>query len=671
MSRVAPASLRGDAAARTRSRLTILTLLVVSLFIVLFARLWFLQVMAGDSYAQAAEGNTIRTLTLAAPRGQILDRTGEPIVVNRFARSISVQPSEMGDRRDEVMADLADLLGMTPEQVEAEAAANRDGPFRPAPIALDIPEEIEFYIHENRSTRYPGVYLETIPLRDYPHGSLAAHLVGYTGQISAEQLEDADWEGYRSGDIIGWSGVESVYESDLRGIDGRRRLEVDSQSRIVNELSVEDPIPGADVYTTLDLGIQQITEEALAEGIEAARGVQDGGSGAGRGGTFAAPAGAAVVVDSQTGGIVAMASFPTFVPSDFVGGVSTSTWEALSDPENHLPLINRAVQSSYPPGSVYKPITAGMALMEGYLSPDERVACPAEWVWNDFAYPNWRDADAAHMTLAEALEDSCNTVFYELARRMFFDENRESSQEGVIRERLGEASAAWGLGTSLGIDLPSERSGVVPGREWKRDYWSVHSDTYCLKAETLPLGTYAQEVNAELCNEGWRWRGGDAVNMSIGQGDLQISPLQMAAAYGAIANDGVRMRPHVVGQVDSPDGVTRVTEPEVIGELPLDDTALSVIQDGLQRVTSSGTAADTFVGLSGIAGKTGTAEDRPRQPISWFSAYAPADEPRFAVTVMVEAGGGGSQTSAPIARRILEGVLNLPLTEITPGQEAD
>lgn len=651
----------------TRLRLTFLSLLVVSLFVLLFTRLWFLQVMASERYAQLAEGNAVRTISTDAPRGKILDRDDEVLVTNRYAMVVSVQPEEMGDRKEEVLADLADLLGLPVAEVHARLESARVNHFRPKPIAVDVPKDIVFYIHENGSTRYPGVYAEQVPLRSYPHKGRAAHVLGYLGEIGPEELEDERFADYKPGAVIGWAGVERRYETALRGREGVLKLEVDRRNRVVRELDRVLPAPGDDVVLNLDLDAQILTESALQEGIERARRVQDREEGPGRGGTFRAPAGAAVVLTPR-GEVVALASFPTFDPEAFVGGVSHDYWDFLQDKENAFPLINRAVQSSYPPGSVFKVVSAAAALENGYLEPEERLPCPGKWHWNQQTYRNWKRSDSPPMNLAEALEHSCDTVFYELARRMWSDEEAET---GDVQERLTEQARAWGFGGLTGIDLPGERTGVVPGRTWKREFWKEHNTTYCTQAANAEPG-YARDLFTDLCARGFKWRGGDEVNMSIGQGDVQSTPLQVASAFAAIANGGTIYEPRVAKAILRPDGTTEEIEPKVKGRLPVTPEHLDYIRQGLEAVTRTGTADSVFGGFDiPVAGKTGTAEIRPRQPFAWFASYAPVDNPQYVVVVMVEEGGGGSQIAAPIARRIFEGLFNLEQTAIAVGEKTD
>ena len=643
-----------------------LTLLVVSLFVLLFARLWFLQVMAGERYVNLAEGNAVRALSITAPRGEILDRNGKTIVRNRFAMVVSVQPNEMGERVDEVLADVADLLGMSLQDVQKQIRGSRVSPFRPKPIAVDVPEEIALYIHENASTRLPGVYAETLPVREYPRGTTAAHVLGYLGEISETELLEPEYAGYQPGDLIGWAGLEKTYEETLHGEEGLRRYEVNARGEVLRELDDRPPVPGADLVTTLDLRAQKLTEKALAEGVRRARTVEDP---EGRnGGYYAAPAGAAVVLDPDDGSVVAMASYPTFDPSEFVGGVSQKYWNQLQNPKNHFPLINRVAQSSYPPGSVFKIISAAAALEEGYVTPDTTVPCPGEWFWNEQRFRNWNSADSGSMTIDQALEDSCDTVFYELARRMWTDEQQEGDK---LRERLAEHALEWGLGEPTGLDLPSERGGVIPGRKWKQEYWENNRDSYCTQAKTS-TDDYLVALFTDLCERGNVWRGGDAVNMSIGQGDVQTTPLQIANAFAAVANGGTLWKPHLAKAIVHPGQNPAEVKVKPIRRLSISKSHLKVIHEGLVKVAAQGTASATFAGFPvPVAGKTGTAEFKPKQPFAWFAGYAPADKPEYVVVAMIEEGGGGSLNAAPIVRRIFEGLLDLEQTEITPGVATD
>ena len=656
-----------EQAESTRLRLTFLTLLVATLFMLLFGRLWYLQVMAGDRYVELSQSNASRTLSLEAARGKILDRDGDVLVGNRYANVVSVQPGELGEQADTVLADLADLLGTTSEEIEARIAGSTVDAVRPKPVAIDVPTDIVFYIWENQSTRYPGVYAESLPLRSYPHGPLAAHVVGYLGQISPDELAQERYADYRPGADIGRTGVERTYEQHLQGVEGLRVLEVNARGDVLRQVSETRPQPGSDLVLTLDIDIQRFTETALAEGIAVASELRDT---QGRGdGTFAAPAGAALVMDVDTGAVRAMASYPAFDPGEFVGGVSADYYAGLLAEENHFPLLNRTIQSSYPPGSVFKVVPASAALRHGLMTATSELPCPGTWRWGSSSYNNWTRSNSGSMTLAESLTHSCDTVYYELARRMW----EREQDTGVATEFLTEEARAWGFGKKQGIDLPSERAGVVPGRRWREQYWRQARHGYCRRAESAADAS-AKQLFTELCSEqGATWRGGDAVNMAIGQGDMQATPLQVANAFAAIANGGTLWRPHVGHQIVHRDGRVVDIRPEKIGELPLGGAELGILRSGLEGVTADGgTAGSVFSDFPvPVAGKTGTAEQRGAQPYAWFAAYAPADEPRYVVVAMVEEGGGGSQTAAPIVRRILEGLFDLELQEIDPGRVTD
>ena len=650
----------------TRLRLTFLALLTVLVFALLLGRLWYLQVMAGERYVELAQGNAVRTVALVAPRGEIFDASGELLVGNEYVNVVSVQPSEIPDeRRDAVYADLADLLGTTVADVEERIASATVSSLRPKPVAVDVPEDLILYIWENQSTRYPGVYAERLPQRRYPGGNLAAHVLGYTGEISSEELESPAYEGYRAGEQIGWGGVERSYESALHGTEGLRDLEVDARNRVVRQINEVLPEPGADLHLTLDIATQQAAERALVKGLRLARRTPDTAEDR-SGGTFAAPAGA-VIVMRPTGEIVAVASYPAFDPSQFVGGVSSDYYASLLDPDNHRPLLNRAVQSAYPPGSVFKPITASAALRNGFMTSHSTLPCPAAWDYNGATYRNWASYHMGSMNLAESLEHSCDTVYYELARRMYTDEvNTDADVEYVTKE-----AHDWGLGQRLGVDLPSEAEGTVPGSAWRRDYWERTREETCARAEAAEEGE-GKRLLEELCSEqGARWRGGDAVNMSIGQGDVQATPLQIVTAYAAIANGGTLYQPHIGSELRYANGSVDKIASKKLGELPLGDSHLSVIRRGLEAVTKPGGTAGAVFGDFPIstAGKTGTAEAGEKQPFSWYAGYAPADDPQYVVVSVVEQGGGGSRVSAPIGRRVFEHLFDVPVSPMWPGED--
>jgi penicillin-binding protein 2 len=651
-------------------RLTFLTVIVIGLFVALFSRLWFLQVLAGDRYVELADTNRLRTVVTEAPRGRILAADGQELVKNRPALTISAERQLLldgnGDPRDEeaerVLDRLSDLLQLERSEIIERLTTRRYSPFRAIPVAFDVAPEIVFTVREHQEL-FPGVIAEMLPVRTYPHGTLAAHMVGYLGEISEQELADPQFADYRGGDLVGRGGLEEVYEPDLRGTEGQRVLEVTAQNAVVEVVSERDPQQGDDLVTTLDLDLQLAVERILEDGIIASRDEIHTASGR----NLPSTGGSAIVLDPRDGSILAMASYPTFDPREFVGGVTQTYWDEITDPENFTPLFNRPIQAAHPPGSVFKTVTGAAFLEAGLVGPNTPLPCPSSWDLGGITFNNWNRANEGAMALSTALMRSCDTYFYELAYRQW---QREQAQGGAEAEVLPRVAQRWGFGRQLGIDLPSERAGTIPGREWRREYWERTRDTYCRQAEELTPGTYAQQINEDLCLYGGNWRGGDAVNTSIGQGDVLSTPLQVAASYMAVANGGTLYRPHLGRAVVGLDGeVVREIEPEVLDELGLDAAELAAMQDGLVRVIAEqrGTAYGAFetfpLGEYPVAGKTGTAELKPKVPFAWFAAYAPANDPQYVVVVNVEEGGGGSQTAAPIARSILEVIFGITAPE--------
>lgn len=653
------------------SRITVLTALIAVLFVALTSRLWFVQVLASESYALRAEDNRVQLVSIEPPRGRILAADGRELVTNRPGRAISVDTrvvlDSAGAPRDAAAAAMLDrlaaLLGSTREALLEELTRAKHSPFRPVPVAEDVTPELLFAVREHREL-FPGVIDETLPVRTYPEGGVAAHLLGYLGEIGERELASPVFDGYRPGETIGRAGVERSYERWLQGDEGFRRLEVDAGGAVIRPLGVEPPTPGADLVTTIDLDLQHDVERLLADGLAEVRGVvrRDGRR-------IPAPAGAAVVLDPRDGSIVAMASFPSYDPARFVGGVDPEYWAHVNDVAAYKPLVNRALQETYPPGSVFKPISAAAYLEAGVVDVSERINCPSAWGLGGIVFRNWNSAGEGRMELSDALKRSCDTYFYELGHRLWQVEERREATGEPFDEMLPTVAARFGLGRALEVDLPGEARGVVPGRAWRQAFWRDNRGDYCRRADAAAPGSHARSVYADLCRDGGVWRGGDAVNASIGQGDVAVTPLQLAAAYAAIANGGTLLRPHVGRELRGPDGeVLETVESESLGGLGLDAHELSAIRFGLLKVVAApgGTAAGAFRGFPlddlPVAGKTGTAEHKPRVPYAWFGAFAPADDPRYVVVVAAEEGGGGSQTAAPIARRILESAFDLPIT---------
>ncbi len=631
-----------------RLRLSVLGIVAFSLFAALFARLWYLQVMAADESQVAAEANRIRVVAVEAPRGRILDRNGKVIVDNRISVQVTIDRSALGelddDGRERVLANVADALSRsgipsTVDQLEERVADQRFSPYVPVPIAGDVPEDLKIWIDEH-AAELPSVAAERVAVRHYPYGRLAAHVVGYTGKITKGELDDAVDEEYAAAkpytlnDEIGKYGVEKVYEADLRGTPGLRRLEVDADGNPVRVVDEDPPVPGDDVYLNLSIDVQAVAEQALQSGLERASKRPCTGCP----GAPAGAVGSAVVLDPLNGGVLAMASFPNFAPADFVDGISESEWTFLNDPANHYPLNNWALQGQYAPGSTIKPFTATAALTRGVISPTSTY-------FDDGVYtiPNCRDERCERandggrkygvVDLRRSLTVSSDVFYYDVGARFWIDREQYGGPES-----FADLLKAWGFHSDLGIDLSVERGGRIPSPAWKT--------------------AFCQEV--QCIDDGWYT--GDNVNMAIGQGDLLVTPLQLANAYGTLGNGGTRWVPQVVREIR--DGVTGETKRTIE---PMQDSTVTItpewrqaIIDGLIGVTTreGGTAVGAFSGFPNdafpIAAKTGTAQVSGKAPTAVFGAFGPAIDPRYAISVFMEESGYGGSAAAPVARRLFD-----------------
>lgn len=626
-------------------RYTLFVMFIAVMVAVLVVRLWFLQVVQGDRYRSMAEGNRVREVPLEASRGKILDRNYRMLVGNRWALSIFVLPTEFEKLEDKEAeaARLGAMLGIGGEEIMKKLQGEDVQPHKPVLIKKDVDPEVYFFIQE-RQSEFPWVFPEKMPVREYPEGdeSLAAHVLGYLGEISEEQLKVLKDKGYKAGDIVGTSGVEAYYEDILRGVDGKLIMEVDARGKPLQELGREERNPGKTLVLTLDRDLQRAVEQSLRQGIARARTYLDRE----RGRNYVAPAGAAVVLDPRTGEILAMASEPTFNLEDFVGGIDEEEWARLNDPRNNYPLNNRAIVGQYPPGSTFKVVTAMAALQEGMANAYSPFFCGHVFNRGEFAqYPKTCWGTHGSINFMNAIIQSCDVVFYELG--YVFYENR--NREGWVT-RLQDYAVLAGLGKPTGVDLPNEFEGRVPTPQWKWEFNQGNPDYQ-------------------------RWYPGDTVNMAVGQGDILVTPLQLANLYAAIANGGPYYRPHVGKEILTYLGETVDTiQPQKIGDITdpnndlgihVDRSKLEVVRTALTGVVArGGTAAGAFAGFPikaiPVAGKTGTAEVQGKQPCAWFACYAPANDPRYVVVVMVEEGGHGGLVAAPIARHILEYIFGIP-----------
>lgn len=625
-----------------KSRFATLGIIIFVVLLALLVRLWTMQVLNGASFAAQAENNRVREISIDAPRGEIYDRNGVALVTNRSALAVCVDPSH-DDVRDmivriqdsdsandptrseavDLFGEFASMVGVTPADVLTAISDVRQEALRPRVVAIDVPGDVVAQLLE-RQTDFPWVVVEETPVREYPYGSIGAHVLGYTGAISeSEYARSNEYAGYELGDIVGKTGTERQFEGVLQGDKGWRRIEVNASGKSQGVVSEQKPRAGNDIQLTIDIEVQRVAEEQLAEAIAEAR----------RQGYSSAKAGAVVVVDVATGEVIAMASAPTYDPSAFLGGISTEEWATLTAKESEYPLNNRAIMAAYPPASTFKVITAIAGMEAGITSEGTTYNCTGRWTDMGDQWPKWCWKRTGHGTLSlrGGLKYSCDTVFYEIGYAFY---KRKL-------EELQAQSRAFGLGTETGIDLPGEVDGRVPDAAWKKAF-----------NENYP--------------EYQMWLPGDTVNMAIGQGDMLATPLQMASVYAGIGNSGTVMKPHVLKAVLDSEGLPmRTTQPEVLHETTASDASLAMITRSLVDVTETGTGQGSFAGFGvTVAGKTGTAEVKGKDDYAWFCAYAPADEPRYAVAVIVEQGGHGGSVTGPAARNVLAQLFGEPIKTV-------
>ncbi|MFU8818929.1 MAG: penicillin-binding protein 2 [Desulfurivibrio sp.] len=581
------------------------TAVVLCIVALLVVRLWYLQIQQGGEYMQLSESNRIRVQQLAAPRGNLLDRHGETMVTNRPRFNV-IWIREDAPHPDEVIKQLARILDLDISELLDRIRAGAEQPrFIPTRLKEDIDWRTLVRI-ENNSFNLPGVQIEVQPSRDYLFGNMASHLVGYLGEINRQELEERQGQGYRAGDPIGKMGIEKLFEPYLRGEKGRSYVEVDVRGFAQKQLQMQEPLPGNDLQLTLDVELQQVAEEMLA----------------GR-------AGAVVMMEVNSGRLLALASAPHLPLDQFVGRIPLPVWRSLLD-DQRAPLLNKPVQGQYAPGSIYKLVTALAGLEEGVATPETTHFCSGSIVFGGRRYHCWNRQGHGHVNLKQAMTQSCDVYFYQLGQRLGVD-------------ILGRYARLLGMGSKTGIILEHEKDGLVPTAAWK------------LQRHREP------------------WQDGETLSLAIGQGFNLVTPLQVTRITAAVANGGRLYRPKLLTAIRDPEG--KVLE-EFAPELEHDITSISkrswrLLQEAMEAAVAGERATGRSARLKDIrvAGKTGTAQvvrlshfehleddEVPYQfrDHAWFTAYAPADNPEVAVTVLVEHGGGGGSVAAPLVKTILE-----------------
>ena len=655
----------------SRRRMAVLYVVMASLLITLGGRLWYIQVMNGTSYVKLASANQSRNIIVPAVRGQILDDTGGALVTNQTELVISVDMMTLSQRPDggvSVLRRLASILGMPYQLLQEKtrlctATVSQPcwagSPYQPIPVAQNVSDQTALQIMEEPS-QFPGVTADTQGVVNYPQpgGANPAQVLGYLQPATTQELKTdhlpADI-GYSSADLIGQSGLEAQYNQQLTGAVGTKTVSVNAAGDILGTISTKPARSGDGLVTsinaTLQADVQRDLTSQIAKARAAGRGVNQG----------------AAIVMTTTGRIVAMASYPDYDPNVWTNGISPSEFNALFGTSGGEPAVNWAVQGQYAPGSTWKVTTTAAAVADGY-SIDGSYGCPASVSIGGRSFLNDGEPGLGQMSLSEALIQSCDTVFYNLAYSMWQRDNQPADYQAnpqAPTQKMAQMELDWGFGQPTGIDLPDESLGSVPTRKWVYDLWKANAHTgqnWCKYGNAN--GSYVQQIEYEDCTAGYEWLPGQAVISSIGQGYVSVTPLQLANAYAALANGGTLYSPRIGEALISPSGaVDQRISPPVLRHLPVSSGTLAYIRDALAGVVTQGTAAAAFSGFPlnqvCVAGKTGTAQAQGQQPDSVFASFAPCNHPQYVVVSMIPNSGYGADFSVPLVRQIYDDIYGL------------
>jgi penicillin-binding protein 2 len=614
-------------------RVAILGGIGIVAFAAIFFRLWFLEVLSGEAYLKEANANRVREIKIQAPRGEILDRAGRVLVDNKTVLSLQVRADELPhdkQARNKELKKLAGVANMPYDKIKQEIRQQtKELPANPVTLQQDVDKDLVYYLRE-RQDEFPGVTASQVYVRDYPNGTLGAQLFGYVSEIGPDQLKEPAYEGLEPGDRIGATGLEAQYDPILRGRNGAIRVQVDASGKPSGrELSRIEPEAGDNLKLTLDKKVQATGESALAS--------------SGLPGAF-------VAMNVRDGSILGLGSAPTFDPSVFTPPVKTDVIENLANDEEN-PLLDRAIQAGYPTGSTFKAVTGSAALEAGLVTPEHTFNDTGSFEFGDYTWRNAGEAPNGVVDMVSALRVSSDVFFYDIGR-MANDVYDETGQE-IIQDWAKQL----GFGALTGIDVPGEGAGLLPTPEWRDKLFKEASSPNSCGGKKVLYGV-------DGCYETDRgWSVGDNMNLAVGQGDLQATPLQLATAYAAIGNGGEVVRPHLGMEAEDPSGAqTQAFEPAPRREVDLSGTTRSTIMEGLREAAMEpgGTSYPTFGGYPvDIAGKTGTAEKTGQEDQSWYAALAPADNPKFVVVFTIERGGFGAERAAPAACQVLNVLLDV------------
>jgi len=578
-------------------------ILAICLAIIFFRTFW-LQLVEGASFLEISEGNRIRIQTVEAPRGVIYDREGTLLVRNISNFVLSLIPADLPenpDERKQITKTVATILGVSSEEINEALEEAPLYSYEP----IEIQEQIEYekaLLLQIESSSLAGVTLNVKGSREYLEPNSTTHLIGYTGKITEEELESSENNDYLLTDTIGKTGIEYQYENTLKGVDGKKRIEVDSLGKEKKVVASQESQSGKNLTLTINLGLQKILNESLSDIVE----------------RTGSPGGAAVALDPRNGEILALVSIPSYDNNKFVKGLSPSEFQELLN-DSSLPLFVRPIAGQYPSGSTIKPVIAAAALEEGIITPNTTILSTGGIKAGPSFFPDWKAGGHGSTDVRKAIAESVNTFFYTIGGGF-------EDFTGLGLEKINEYARLFGLGEPLGIDLPGEEAGFLPTKQWK------------------------EETKKE------RWYLGDTYHLAIGQGDILVTPLQVASYTATIANGGTLFQPHLVQSVYDPQTTQKTTiNPSKVRADFIQSSYLKVVSEGLRQAVTSGSAKALNTLSVQAAGKTGTAQfGDDEKTHAWFTGFAPFESPEISITVIVEEGGEGHAAALPVAKRGLE-----------------
>lgn len=664
----------------SRTRLALVQVLALALLATLGARLWYLQVHNGSQFQAAAAANDLRIVATPAVRGAILDDQGQPLVANTTVLEVTADLSTLSGQADggkAVLGKLATALGMPESQLALNARLCSakvskpcwaGSPYQPVPLAAAVPTTTAVQIMEERE-QFPGISVTPIGDRTYPapDGITAAQILGYLSPVNQEELGAKD-SSFQPTDLVGRAGLESTYDKELRGTTGVQKVSVDNVGRAVRTVGDTPSVPGNDLVTTLNAKVQGVAEQQLAQAITSAH-------------TQGLPAdsGAVVVMDVNTGGVIAMATYPTYSPTVWSGGISAAEYAHLTDPKAGTPLLDRAYQGQFAPGSTFKAVTTSAALQDGFPS-NGTYDCSTDFsAGGGTPFHNFEGEAYGPISLKKAIEVSCDTVFYRIAYSMW---EKDGGNKPVAHpaDPIQTMARAYGLGKTTGLDLPGEAPGDIQSRQEKLANWNQNKAIWCAEGQTgypdvqatdPARAAYLKQVASENCLDGYQFRGGDAVIEAIGQGGILLTPLQLAQVYAAVANGGTVYQPHLEQAMVSPSGkVVSTFTPKVTAHVPISAATDKFLVNALEGVASEGTASGVYGAWPQnqipIAAKTGTADVYGKNATSVFASFLPADHPQYVVAMEVSQAGQGALVSGPAVEAIEAAMYGVQNGKINP-----